>query len=193
MKSLKILFPGLQTVEPTTSKEQVKSNPAQKLCLKTNPADADIVDRNVRNRPAAPQTLQELGDALKEEWENVPKEKIQNLIRSMPQRCKRYHCFETVYEEDRDALFHNFYTLESKDLQDSCLSEMISVREMKQRCSRKHNINPSAAESTTFAYRGSLFYKAGSTVNLKTPGRRRSQITSFRAMLIINGHQGHVT
>ncbi|KAJ4451565.1 hypothetical protein ANN_03034 [Periplaneta americana] len=45
-------------------------------------------DRNVRNRPATPQTLQELGVALKEKWENIPQEEIQNLIRTVPQRCQ---------------------------------------------------------------------------------------------------------
>ncbi|KAJ4430867.1 hypothetical protein ANN_19458 [Periplaneta americana] len=36
---------------------------------------------------------------------------------------------------------------------------MITVQDVKQRRSRKQNINPSAAESTAFAHRGSLFYK----------------------------------
>ncbi|KAJ4440813.1 hypothetical protein ANN_10659 [Periplaneta americana] len=48
----------------------------------------DILDRKVRNPHQAPQTLQELGDALKEEWENIPQEEIQNLIGSMSRRCQ---------------------------------------------------------------------------------------------------------
>lgn len=48
----------------------------------------DLLDRKIRNRHQAPRTLQELGDALKEEWENIPQEEIQNLIGSMPRRCQ---------------------------------------------------------------------------------------------------------
>ena len=48
----------------------------------------DLLDRKVRNRQHAPQTLQELGDALKEEWENIPQGEIQNFIESMPRRCQ---------------------------------------------------------------------------------------------------------
>ncbi|KAJ4430893.1 hypothetical protein ANN_19484 [Periplaneta americana] len=36
----------------------------------------NLLDTKVRNRYRAPQTLQELGDALKEEWENIPEEEI---------------------------------------------------------------------------------------------------------------------
>ncbi|PSN35101.1 hypothetical protein C0J52_24425 [Blattella germanica] len=74
-------------------------------------------------------------------------------------QCKRHRCFETVSGEDRDALFQNFYTLESKDLQDSYLAGMITIQDVKQRRSRKQNVNPSTSESTTFAHQGSLFYK----------------------------------
>ncbi|PSN47129.1 hypothetical protein C0J52_14496 [Blattella germanica] len=55
--------------------------------------------------------------------------------------------------------FLNFYTLESKDLQDSYLAGMITIQDVKQRRSRKQNVNPSTSESTTFAHQGSLFYK----------------------------------
>ncbi|PSN40714.1 hypothetical protein C0J52_21668 [Blattella germanica] len=72
---------------------------------------------------------------------------------------EKHRCFETVSGEDRDALFQNFYTLESKDLQDSYLAGMITIQDVKQRRSRKQNVNPSTSESTTFAHQGSLFYK----------------------------------
>ncbi|KAJ4430769.1 hypothetical protein ANN_19360 [Periplaneta americana] len=36
----------------------------------------DVLDGKVRNRHQTPQILQELGDALKEEWENIPQEEI---------------------------------------------------------------------------------------------------------------------
>ncbi|KAJ4437883.1 hypothetical protein ANN_13822 [Periplaneta americana] len=47
-----------------------------------------VAVRKIRNRYQAPQILQELGDTLKEEWENIPQEEIQNLIGSMPRRCQ---------------------------------------------------------------------------------------------------------
>lgn len=47
----------------------------------------DMLDRRIRNRPAAPQTIQQLTDALLEEWERIPQEDIRRLIRSMPRRC----------------------------------------------------------------------------------------------------------
>ncbi|KAJ4441451.1 hypothetical protein ANN_11306 [Periplaneta americana] len=50
----------------------------------------NLLDTKVRNRHQAPQTLQELGDALKEEWENIPQEEIQNLMGTMPRRCQAW-------------------------------------------------------------------------------------------------------
>lgn len=46
------------------------------------------LDRSVRKRPNAPQTIQELTQALIEEWENIPQESLHRLVRSMPRRCE---------------------------------------------------------------------------------------------------------
>lgn len=48
----------------------------------------DLLDRRVRRRPDPPQTLQQLTNALIEEWENIPQEDIRRLVRSMPRRCQ---------------------------------------------------------------------------------------------------------
>ncbi|XP_074537098.1 tumor necrosis factor receptor superfamily member 5-like [Halichoeres trimaculatus] len=46
----------------------------------------DIMSRSIHQLHAAPQTVQELVDALVQVWEEVPQETIHHLIRSMP-RC----------------------------------------------------------------------------------------------------------
>ncbi|CAF4872576.1 unnamed protein product [Pieris macdunnoughi] len=48
----------------------------------------DLLDRRIRKRPIAPQTLQQLTEALIEEWERIPQEDIRRIIRSMPRRCQ---------------------------------------------------------------------------------------------------------
>ena len=48
----------------------------------------DMLDRGIRKRPIAPQTLQQLAEALIEEWERIPQENIRRIIRSMPHRCQ---------------------------------------------------------------------------------------------------------
>ena len=48
----------------------------------------DALDRRVRNRPAAPQNLRELEQALVEEWANIPQAFIRNYVNSMRQRCE---------------------------------------------------------------------------------------------------------
>lgn len=48
----------------------------------------DLLDRRVRKRPHPVQTLQQLKEALIEEWDNIPQEDIRRLIRSMPRRCQ---------------------------------------------------------------------------------------------------------
>lgn len=48
----------------------------------------DQLDRRVRKRPNPPQTIQELTQALIEEWENIPQESLRRLVRSMPRRCE---------------------------------------------------------------------------------------------------------
>lgn len=48
----------------------------------------DLLDRRIRKRPAAPQTLRGLAEALVEEWRNLPQDMLRRLIRSMPRRCQ---------------------------------------------------------------------------------------------------------
>uniref|UniRef100_A0A8C5P7D7 Tc1-like transposase DDE domain-containing protein n=1 Tax=Leptobrachium leishanense TaxID=445787 RepID=A0A8C5P7D7_9ANUR len=46
-----------------------------------------IMSRSILQRHVAPQTVQELGDALVQVWEEIPQETIRHLIRSMPRLC----------------------------------------------------------------------------------------------------------
>ncbi|CDQ71979.1 unnamed protein product [Oncorhynchus mykiss] len=48
----------------------------------------DIMSRSIHQRQVAPQTLQELADALVQVWEEIPQETIRHLIRSMPRCCR---------------------------------------------------------------------------------------------------------
>lgn len=48
----------------------------------------DELDRCVRQRQPAPQSLQQLVDALKAEWTNIPQQVIRNLTSSMGRRCQ---------------------------------------------------------------------------------------------------------
>ena len=48
----------------------------------------DVLDRRVRQRNPAPQTLQQLAIALEAEWTAIPQQQIQRLIRSMSRRCR---------------------------------------------------------------------------------------------------------
>ncbi|CAF4937392.1 unnamed protein product [Pieris macdunnoughi] len=60
----------------------------------------DLLDRRIRKRPIAPQALQQLTEALIEEWERIPQEDIRRIIRSMPRRCQaviRAHGGHTRY------------------------------------------------------------------------------------------------
>uniref|UniRef100_A0AAZ3S5R2 Tc1-like transposase DDE domain-containing protein n=1 Tax=Oncorhynchus tshawytscha TaxID=74940 RepID=A0AAZ3S5R2_ONCTS len=47
----------------------------------------DIMSRSIHQQ-TAPQTVQELADALVQVWEEIPQETIRHLIRSMPRRCR---------------------------------------------------------------------------------------------------------
>ena len=51
----------------------------------------DHLDRRVRARDPPPQTLPALRQALQEEWDNFPQEKIRRLIASMRRRCMAVH------------------------------------------------------------------------------------------------------
>ncbi|KAI4873516.1 hypothetical protein NFI96_032599, partial [Prochilodus magdalenae] len=46
----------------------------------------DIMSRSIHQRHVAPQTVQELADALVQVWKEIPQETIRHLIRSMPRR-----------------------------------------------------------------------------------------------------------
>ena len=48
----------------------------------------DELGRRVRHRQNPPETLQELGDALVHEWNNIPQAFIQRLIGSMRRKCE---------------------------------------------------------------------------------------------------------
>lgn len=47
----------------------------------------DVLQRRIRDRPA-PENLEQLGEMLQEEWNNIPREVIRNLVESMPRRCE---------------------------------------------------------------------------------------------------------
>ena len=46
----------------------------------------DDLDRRVSNRQPAPKTLQELQQALEQEWGRIPQNRIRRLIESIPRR-----------------------------------------------------------------------------------------------------------
>ena len=48
----------------------------------------DDLDRRVHSRQPAPQTLQELMQALEQEWGRIPQDRIPRLIESMPRRVR---------------------------------------------------------------------------------------------------------
>ncbi|KAL0153599.1 hypothetical protein M9458_051079 [Cirrhinus mrigala] len=69
---------GIETIEwPSRSPDL---NPIEHLW--------DIMFRSIRRRQVAPQTVQELRDALTQIWEEMPQDTIRCLIRSMPRRCQ---------------------------------------------------------------------------------------------------------
>jgi hypothetical protein len=51
----------------------------------------DQLDRRVRKRRNPPLTIQEVTQALIEEWESIPQESLRRLVRSMPRRCEGIH------------------------------------------------------------------------------------------------------
>ena len=52
------------------------------------PASSPDLTRSIHQRHVAPQTVQELTDALIQVWEKIPQENIRRLFRSMPRRCR---------------------------------------------------------------------------------------------------------
>uniref|UniRef100_A0AAR2J8C0 Amine oxidase n=1 Tax=Pygocentrus nattereri TaxID=42514 RepID=A0AAR2J8C0_PYGNA len=57
----------------------------------------DIISRSIHQCHVAPQTVQELADALVQVWEEIPQETIRHLIRSMPRRCREVIQRQMVY------------------------------------------------------------------------------------------------
>ena len=55
-------------------------NPIEHVC--------DNLHTRVRQRQNLPGNVNELGDALLEEWNNIPQAQINNLIHSMRRRCQ---------------------------------------------------------------------------------------------------------
>ncbi|KAF2889353.1 hypothetical protein ILUMI_16820, partial [Ignelater luminosus] len=53
--------------------------------------DWDKLKRQLSCRQHAPQTIQGLNNAVGEEWEALPQECLNNLISSMPRRCREVH------------------------------------------------------------------------------------------------------
>uniref|UniRef100_A0A674MKA9 Transposase Tc1-like domain-containing protein n=1 Tax=Takifugu rubripes TaxID=31033 RepID=A0A674MKA9_TAKRU len=69
---------GIETIEwPSRSPDL---NPIEHLW--------DIMFRSIRHRQVAPQTVQQLRDALTQIWQEMPQDTIRRLIRSMPRRCQ---------------------------------------------------------------------------------------------------------
>ena len=48
----------------------------------------DDVDRRVHSRQSVPQTLQELQQALEQEWGRIPQDRICRLIESIPRQIR---------------------------------------------------------------------------------------------------------
>ena len=48
----------------------------------------DILQRRISNRQNQPNSLQELADALVDEWSRIPQVEFQRLIRSFQNRCR---------------------------------------------------------------------------------------------------------
>ena len=51
---------------------------------------------DIMSRSIAPQTVQELADALVQVWEEIPQETIHHLIRSMPRHCRHMEATHTT-------------------------------------------------------------------------------------------------
>ena len=64
--------------------------PARSPDLKSLEHIWDIMSRPVQQRHVAPQTVQELTDALIQVLEEIPQKSICHLIRSMPRHCRGY-------------------------------------------------------------------------------------------------------
>ncbi|KAJ4430795.1 hypothetical protein ANN_19386 [Periplaneta americana] len=69
-------FTGLLPLgSPQGARVQGKSQDEEEPIARLHEAASEEMRKECQNRSAAPQTLEELGDALKEKWENTPKKK----------------------------------------------------------------------------------------------------------------------
>lgn len=48
----------------------------------------DMLQVALSNQETAPQTLQELGNSLVQQWQRIPQDRLSHLIRSIPRRCQ---------------------------------------------------------------------------------------------------------
>ena len=65
------------------------------------------IGRAINDRDVIPQTLQELADTLREEWDAMPVDIVNNLVGSMPRRLHALICARdghTRYYEAHDTL-----------------------------------------------------------------------------------------
>nr|XP_033491379.1 tripartite motif-containing protein 16-like protein [Epinephelus lanceolatus] len=91
----------------------------------------DIMSRSIHQRHVAPQTVQELADALVQVWEEIPQETIRHLIRSMPRRCREViQSFQAlgdlpVFTDSYDGLdmLSEFVTARKDELKNMCDKE----------------------------------------------------------------------
>ncbi|CDQ68997.1 unnamed protein product [Oncorhynchus mykiss] len=75
----------------------------------------DIMSRSIHQRHVAPQTNQELADALVQVWEEIPQETIHHLIRSMPRHVEATHTTETHFDLLAcSVVFHFNFECDSK-------------------------------------------------------------------------------
>ena len=69
-----------ETIERLDSAHSTDANPIEHVL--------NMLQTAVSHRNPQPRTLQELGIALREEWDNLPQRSVKTLIRSMGNRCR---------------------------------------------------------------------------------------------------------
>ncbi|CDQ62064.1 unnamed protein product [Oncorhynchus mykiss] len=72
----------------------------ERKCLDFRKEQADILPRLEETNHVAPQTVQELADALVQVWEEIPQETIRHLIRSMPRLCREVIQAPLLYRDE---------------------------------------------------------------------------------------------
>ncbi|GFV14935.1 exocyst complex component 3 [Trichonephila clavipes] len=71
----------------------------------------DMLGRRIAARQPPPTCLPELRRALLDEWCNIPQDQIDNLILSMPRRCKACIASLAILEHSRDDLLYEMHKL----------------------------------------------------------------------------------